>query len=216
MKVIVIGSGLIGVTTAYFLKSRGHDVTVIDREEGPGREASFANGALLTPSMAEPWNSPGSWRVLLASLGCSDSALKLHLRSLPELAGWGVTFLRNSRIAAFERNALNNLRLALHSLKVMRSVREETGIDDGRSARGTLRIFRNQPALDQAAEVANRRLSEGLRFQRLSKVELLEIEPALAPITSQLTGAIHYETDECRRLSDIPQKWQSNFPQAMR
>jgi D-amino-acid dehydrogenase len=72
MKVIVIGSGLIGVTTTYFLSSRGHEVTVIDREEGPDRETSFANGVLLTPSMADPWNAPGSWRVLLASLGRSD------------------------------------------------------------------------------------------------------------------------------------------------
>ncbi len=69
MKVVVIGGGLIGVTTAYFLGRRGHAVTVIDRAEGPGLETSFANGALLTPSMAEPWNSPGCWRTLLTSLG---------------------------------------------------------------------------------------------------------------------------------------------------
>jgi D-amino-acid dehydrogenase len=60
MKVIVIGSGLIGVTTAYFLSLRGHEVTVIDREQSPGQETSFANGGLLTPSMSEPWNAPGS------------------------------------------------------------------------------------------------------------------------------------------------------------
>jgi len=109
MKVVVIGSGLIGVTTAYFLRCRGHEVVVIDREDGPGRETSFANGALLTPSMAEPWNSPGSWRVLVTSLGRSDAAMKLRLKALPSLASWAVTFLRNSRTAAFERNALSNL-----------------------------------------------------------------------------------------------------------
>lgn len=59
MKVIVIGSGLIGITTAYFLRQRRHEVTVIDRQEGPGQETSFANGALLTPSMSDPWNAPG-------------------------------------------------------------------------------------------------------------------------------------------------------------
>jgi D-amino-acid dehydrogenase len=117
MKIVVIGSGLIGVTTAYFLRRGGHDVTVIDREVGPGRETSFANGALLTPSMSEPWNAPGCWRVLLASLGRSDAPLQLRLRSLPLLAGWGVTFLRNSKTAAFERNTIKNLRLALYSLE---------------------------------------------------------------------------------------------------
>src|SRR3979409_2534050 len=93
MKAIVIGSGLIGVTTAYFLRRRGHEVTVIDRAEGPGRETSFANAALLTPSMAEPWNAPGCWRVLLASLGRSDAALQMRLSALPGMAGWGASFL---------------------------------------------------------------------------------------------------------------------------
>jgi D-amino-acid dehydrogenase len=79
MKVIIIGAGLIGVTTAYFLRRRGHEVLVIDREEGAGRETSFANGALLSPSMPEPWNAPGSWRVLLGSVGRSDAALQLRL-----------------------------------------------------------------------------------------------------------------------------------------
>jgi D-amino-acid dehydrogenase len=196
MKVIVIGSGLIGVTTAYFLKTRGHDVLVIDREGGPARETSFANGALLTPSMPEPWNAPGSWRVLLASLGRSDSAMQLRLRALPGLAGWGVGFLRNSRRALYERNALSNLRLAVYSLKVMQSIREQTRIEYGRSALGTLRVFRDQSALDQASEAAGRRVSEGLSFRTLSRDETLGLEPALAPIAEQLAGAIHYETDE--------------------
>jgi D-amino-acid dehydrogenase len=102
MRVLIVGSGLIGVTTAYFLRRCGHEVTVLDREGGPGRDTSFANGALLTPSMAEPWNAPGSWRVLLASLGRPDAAMQLRLRALPALAGWGITFLRNSKAATVQ------------------------------------------------------------------------------------------------------------------
>ena len=75
MKFVIIGSGLIGVTTAYLLRERGYEVTVIDREAAAARSASFANGGLLTPSMPEPWNAPGCWRALLSSLGRSDSAL---------------------------------------------------------------------------------------------------------------------------------------------
>src|SRR6266581_3443585 len=86
MKVIVIGSGLVGLTTAYFLQRSGHKVTVIDRQEGPGRETSFANGALLHPSMPEPWNAPGCWRALLGSLGRPDAALQLRLQALPPAA----------------------------------------------------------------------------------------------------------------------------------
>jgi D-amino-acid dehydrogenase len=209
MKVLVIGSGLIGVTTAYYLRRSGHEVTVIDRQEGPGLETSFANGALLTPSMPEPWNAPGSWRVLLASLCRSDAALQLRLRAVPALAGWGVTFLRNSRAAAFRRSALSNLRLALYSLEVMQSLRLETRIEYGRAACGTLRVFRDQASLDRASEAANRLSSEGLSLRRLSSEATVKLEPALAPIANQLTGALYYEADEtgdayrfCAALAD--------------
>lgn len=210
MKVLVIGCGLIGITSAYFLRQRGHEVTVIDREEGAGLETSFANGALLTPSMAEPWNAPGCWRVLLASLIRSDAALQLRLRTLPTLANWGLGFLRNSRPTAFARNTLNNLRLALYSREEMHSLRRRTGIEYGRSARGTLRLFRDNADLDQAAAAANRWSSEGVIFRILSNAETLQFEPTLVPIAKQLAGAIHYETDEtgdayqfCVTLADL-------------
>jgi D-amino-acid dehydrogenase len=196
MKIVIIGSGLIGVATAYFLMQYGHEVTVLDREEGPGRGASFANGALLTPSMAEPWNAPGSWRVLLASLGRSDAAMKLCLRRLPSLAGWGITFLRNSRPPNFERNTLTNLRLALYSLEVMQQLRQQTGIEYGRATRGCLKIFRDSATLNQALVSANRLVSEGLGYRRLTAVETIEFEPALAPIVDQLAGSIYFGIDE--------------------
>ena len=196
MKIVVIGSGLIGVTTAYCLSLRGHQVTVLDRADGPARETSFANGAMLTPGMAEPWNAPGSWRVLLGSLGRSDAALQLHLRALPSLARWGTTFLSNSRTEAFERNTLSTLRLALYSREVMQSLRGAEKIDYGRSALGSLSIFRDQGGLDRACAAADRRASAGSQFQRLSAAQTAQIEPALAPIADQLAGAIHYVLDE--------------------
>ena len=196
MRILIIGSGLIGVTTAYSLRRRGHEVMVIDRQAGAGREASFANGGLLTPSMADPWNAPGSWRLLLASLGRSDGAMQLHLRALPALWHWGIAFLCNSRTAAFERNVRSNLRLALYSLEVMQRLRRQTGIEYDRVARGSLRIFRDQGALEQASAAADRLSSAGLRCRRLSPAALMAFEPSLTPIVRHLTGAIHYESDE--------------------
>jgi D-amino-acid dehydrogenase len=196
MRIVVIGSGLMGVTTAYYLCRRGHQVTVIDRQAGPGREASFANGSLLTPSMAEPWNSPGCWRELLGSLGRSDAALQLHFRTLPALASWGMRFLWSSRTAASERNALSNLRLALHSLQAMESLRQQTGIEYARRALGALKIFRDRRSLDQTLATLKGRLTGGISFRRLSPQELMGVEPVLAPIAHQLAGAIHYEADE--------------------
>lgn len=185
-----------GVTTAYFFRSRGHEVTVIDSEHGAGRGASFANGALLTPSMPEPWNAPGCWRVLLSSLGRSDSALQLRLRSLPSMASWGLRFLRNSTPARHERSTLSNLRLALHSLTVMRSLRKTLALDYGHATPGTLRLFRKADSLDHATQAAQRLTCQGLSFRRLSRNETVELEPALLPIADQLMGGIHYANDE--------------------
>jgi D-amino-acid dehydrogenase len=197
VKVVVIGAGLIGLTAAYFLRKCGHQVTVIDRQTGPGLETSFANGSLIAPSMPEPWNSPGCWRMLLTSLGRSDAPLQLRLRALPSLLGWGTEFLRNSNAERFRENAVRNLRLALQSLRATASIREETGLDYGATARGTLKLFRSPEALNDALGAADNLLRpEGLRFQRLSREEVIALEPALEPVAGPLVGAIHYVVDE--------------------
>jgi D-amino-acid dehydrogenase len=196
MKVVVVGSGLLGLTTAYFLRTRGREVTVFDRAEGPGLETSFANAGLLTPSMAQPWNAPGSWRVLLSSLGRSDSPMQLRLKALPALAGWGARFLANSRAKAFKRNTQSNLRLALYSQKLMESLRHETNVEYGRSARGALSVFRDPMALERATEAARQLASSGVTFRRLSTDETVALEPVLGPIASELTGGIHFPIDE--------------------
>jgi D-amino-acid dehydrogenase len=196
MKALIIGSGLIGTSSAYFLARSGWEVTVLDRQQGPGRETSFANGALLTPSMPEPWNAPGSWRVLLKSLPRSDSALKLRLKALPQLAGWGLGFLRNSSPARYRRNSVRNLRLALHSIEVMAELRREIGIEYGGASPGTLRVIRDPAALGRALAWAEELRTEGLTYRPLTAAQVVALEPALAPIGGQLAGGIHYPVDE--------------------
>lgn len=196
MKALIIGSGLLGVTSAYFLARRGWEVTVLDRQDGPGQETSFANGSLLTPSMPEPWNAPGSWRLMLRSIGRSDSAMQLRLKALPHFVGWGIGFLRNSTPERYERNTVKNLKLALHSLEMMASVRQETGIQYGFAARGTLRLFRDPAALERAIAWAEKLRAEGLTYRRLTASEVVALDPALAPIGAQLAGGIHYPVDE--------------------
>jgi len=196
MKVIVIGSGLIGLTSAYLLRRRGHEVLVLDRQQGPGRETSFANGTLLTPGLPEPWNAPGCWRELLSSIGRPQAPLHLRLRALPALAPWGVAFLRHSRAANFAHNTLCNFRLAAYSLRVMDSLRQESGIEYGRIARGTLKIFRDPLALEHAVNASGQLAAHGLTFRGISAGEAIRLEPALAPIGGELAGAIHYPNDE--------------------
>jgi D-amino-acid dehydrogenase len=196
VKVAVIGAGVIGVSTAYFLRLRGHEVTVIERETGPGLQTSFANGALVTPSMPEPWNTPGCWRVLLASLPRSDAPLQLRLRALPDLMVWGIKFLRSSNPTRYRENTVRNVRLALFSLKVLQDLRRETHIEYGATTRGSLKLFRSAEALNAALHGTDHLLGEGLKLRRLSKDETIQLEPALAPIADQLAGAIHYAADE--------------------
>lgn len=196
MKVLVVGAGLIGVTTAYFLNRQGYDVTVVDGEEGAGRQTTFANGGLLTSSMPHPWNGPGSWRVLMSSVARSDAALQLRLRALPSLTGWGISFLRNSRPECFKRNTLSNLRLSVHSLKVLGAIRRECSIDYGHATRGSLKIFRDPTALERATAATAWLTPEGLIFRSLSVEQTVELEPGLAPIGDQLAGALHCASDE--------------------
>lgn len=196
MKIVIIGAGLIGVTAAYFLKRAGHEVLVIDRNDGPGHETSFANGSLLTPSMSEPWNSPGCWRTLLRSLVQVDAALQVRLAALPTLAGWGIEFLRNSTALPFQRNTLNNLSLALYSREIMRVLRQEVRLEYDHRACGSLRMFRDPAAWEKATAAIDHLMSKGVTARPLSASETVAMNPALAPIAAQLAGAIHYEVDE--------------------
>ena len=130
--VVVIGAGLIGTTTAWYLAERGLNVTVVERRESPGLETSFANGGLLTPSEADPWNAPGTLGRMLHWLGREDSPLLLRPQALPGMLGWGLKFLRASRPAPHLRSTLATLRLALYSLS---SLNEQIG---RASCRGTV------------------------------------------------------------------------------
>jgi len=196
MRLIVIGAGLAGLTTAYYLQRDGADVTVIDRASGPGLETSFANGALLHPSLAEPWNSPGIFWDLLKWIGREDAPMLLRPRAVPDLFGWGIRFLRNSSPQRFAVNAQKNLRLAIYSLAMMRRLREETRLSYEHQARGVLAVFRSAAAGAKLTAGAAALSRHGLSFRPLDRAALLDLEPALSPIAAELLGGIHFTADE--------------------
>src|ERR1700754_3689639 len=99
MRIVVLGAGLIGVTTAYYLAQVGHEVVVVDRQAQAGLETSFANGALLTPSTSDSWAAPGTPQKILKWLGQEDAPMLLRMRAVPGLIGWGLRFLREWRPA---------------------------------------------------------------------------------------------------------------------
>lgn len=193
---LVLGGGIIGTTTAWFLAERGFDVTVLERHADVGLETSFANGGLLTPSQSDPWNAPGTALKLLKWLGHEDSPLLLRLRALPAMAGWGWRFLRASRRDAFMRASDASLRLGLYSVRELDRLRESLGLEYDQRVLGTIKIFQDDRSLAGSVELAAAFASQGLRYETLCPEAAVEREPALAPIAKQLSGAIHYPADE--------------------
>lgn len=192
---IVIGGGLIGLTTAFELLRRGHDVLLIEAGDGVGLGTSFANGGLLTPSMADPWNAPGVHRNLLRYILRSDSALKLRLSAIPSLATWGPRFLVNSSPARHARATLANLDLARDSLEIVRAMQQEYRLDFDFSAVGTLKLFRSAKAMEGATAIVDILAKEGFESRALDAAAATEAEPCLEPIRDAIAGAIHYTQD---------------------
>ena len=196
MRIIVIGSGLLGVTSAYFLAQNGAEVTVLDRGDAAASATSYANAGMLTPSMADPWNSPGVFGQLLRYLGKEDAPLLLRVRALPSILGWGLAFLANSSVEKFHASMAANLRLANYSRETLRTLREQLALSYDQKTAGTLRVFREQRALDASAARWETLASFGLKTNVLSAAATVTLEPALAEVREQLAGGIHCPQDE--------------------
>lgn len=195
MRILVIGAGLLGLTTAWFLRRHGADVEVIDRQPGPGMETSFANGGMLHASQASPWNEPGVLRDAFAMLGREDSALLIRPRALLGMLGWSWAFVRNSAPRHYFENVARNARLAGYSLNVLNEHFADFGAEYGRADRGTLKIYRTRGEFDEAARVAERCRAWDVRFDLLTPAAVAALEPALEPIAGGLVGGIHFPDD---------------------
>ena len=196
MRVIIVGSGLLGVTSAWFLSKQGHEVTVLDRAEGVARATSFANAGMLTPSMADPWNAPGVFGQLLHYLGKEDAPLLLRPRALPSILGWGIKFLAHSRPEKFRANMAANLRLASYSLEVMRQLREQLSLAYDQKTAGTLRIFRDARSFQESVARLEILAGFGLKPETLMPDAVIRLEPALTPLRDALVGGILCAEDE--------------------
>ena len=196
MKVVVLGSGVIGVTSAYQLAKAGHEVTVIDRQPAAGLETSFANAGEVSPGYSAPWAGPG---VPLKAI----KWLLMHHRPLvirPQLdlnfVRWGVAMLRNCTTARYELNKGRMVRLAEYSRDCLKELRAETGLQYDQRTQGTLQLFRTQEQLDgTGADIA---ILEryGVRFERLDRAGCIRYEPALAKVKEKFVGGLLLPGDE--------------------
>ena len=196
MKTIVLGAGVIGVTTAYYLARDGHAVTVIDRQKRAGMETSFANGSQIAAHGAGPWSAPGVPTNLLRWLGKEDAPLLLRLRSLPGLLRWGPQFLRNCTAQHWRNNARAINELASVSFDELYSVIQDTGIEYDAVKRGILVVHRTQEGFDAGIAKVEANRAVGFGQRALSRAECIAVEPALEPVGAEIVGGIYSPDDE--------------------
>ena len=195
-RVLVLGAGILGVHTAYFLRQRGYEVTVVDRQPGPALETSFANGSQISVSQSDPWASPHAPFKILKWLGKEDAPLLFRLRLDPNQWRWGLRFLYECLPSRAEHNTLQAMRLSEYSRRTLQMLRKETSIQYDHAEAGIMMIHSNQQSFDDAAEAAQLLIRNGERRDVLSVAEAVQIEPALAHTAPTLAGAIYAPNDE--------------------
>ena len=196
MKVMVLGAGLLGVTSAYFLRQQGHDVTVVDRQATPAAETSFANGGQISVSHAEPWANPSAPLKVLKWLAKEDAPLLFRLRADLRQWLWGLQFLRECTPARTRHNIEQIVRLGTYSRDTLQELRRDIGIDYDQRTQGILHFYTSQKEFDGAEAPAAQMRELGCDRRVISADEAVRIEPALRHIRPQLAGATYTAEDE--------------------
>jgi D-amino-acid dehydrogenase len=196
MKVIVLGAGLLGVTSAYFLRQQGHDVTVIDRQASPAAETSFANGGQISVSHAEPWANPSAPLKVLKWLGKEDAPLLFRIRADMRQWLWGLQFLRECTPARTRHNIEQIVRLGTYSRDTLQQLRRDIGIQYDERTQGILHFYTSQEEFDGAEGPAAQMRALGCDRRVISADEAVKLEPALRHIRPQLAGATYTAEDE--------------------
>ena len=196
MKVVVLGAGVIGVTTAWYLAKDGHDVTVLDRQPTAGLETSFANGGQISVSHAEPWANPGAPGKIYKWLGREDAPLLFRLRADPRQWSWGLRFLVECLPERTRRNTLTILRLGLYSRDMLKSLRRETGVQYDHLEKGILQIHTDAGEFEAAHARVELLRSHGCEMHIKTVQECMELEPALRSSRIGLIGGTYAPDDE--------------------
>lgn len=196
MRVIILGSGVAGVLSAYYLGKTGHEVEVIERQPESARECSFANGGQLSYSHAEPWANPHVFPKLFKWMFQDDAPLVLRFSLDPHMIEWGLRFLLNCRPAAADRHSLAMLRLGLHSKKKMNELVDETRIEFDHVKSGILHVYGSKEGFEHAQKQAQFQHKHGCPETVMSWDECLKLEPSLAHTQQTYYGGIHSPIDE--------------------
>lgn len=196
MKVIVLGSGIIGTASAWFLNKAGHDVTVIERQPGAAQETSFANGGQISVSHAEPWSNPAAPKKILKWLGQEDAPLLFRLRPEWLQWKWGMSFLRECTPGRTAYNIRQIVAISEYSRQTLQAVRAETGIDYDYLTKGILHFYTDQKDFEESLPAAKLMRDLGCPRESIGADEVVKIEPALASIRDKIVGGDYTATDE--------------------
>lgn len=196
MKIAVLGAGVVGVTSAWYLARAGHEVTLIDRQAAAAMETSFANGGQVSTSHAEPWANPATPKQVLKWLGREDSPMLFRLRADPYQWAWGLAFLRECLPARTKANAAQIAAINHYSKAQLQALRAETGIQYERQARGILRLYHDHHALGEALAAAGAERQHGVDLRDLTAAECVQLEPALSASTTPIAGGVWAASDE--------------------
>ena len=196
MKVIVLGSGIIGTASAWFLNKAGHEVTVIERQPGAAQETSFANGCQISVSHAEPWANPAAPLKVLKWLGKEDAPLLYRFRPEWLQWKWGMHFLRECTPARTAHNIRQIVAIAEYSRQTLQAMRAETGIAYDCLTRGILHFYTDSKDFEESLPAAKLMRELGCPRDSISADEVVRIEPALARIRDKIVGGDYTATDE--------------------
>ncbi|MDG2089873.1 MAG: D-amino acid dehydrogenase [Gammaproteobacteria bacterium] len=218
MRIIVIGSGLMGLASAYYLSEHGHEVTVIDRQQGPALETSFANAGVIHSSQAGPWNAPGIALQVLKWMGKEDSPFLLRPNAIPSLIGWGLSFIRHSRPNRFRANLKKNAALASYNIQCMQEFLEQHPFDYCASSLGVMKVIQKEQDMEKEIASMSFYKSVGIQNEVLNQAEIFSKEPALIENGQNLIGGIYFPGDQagdayqfCVQLTDLLRKKNVQF-----
>ncbi len=196
MKVIVLGAGVTGITTAWFLRQQGHEVTVVERRAAAAMETSFANGGQISVSHAEPWANPGAPLKVLKWLAKEDAPLLFRLRADMNQWLWGLDFLRNCTPARTRHNIRQIVNLGMYSRSALQKLRGDLGLNYSALTKGILHFYTSQSEYDAAQAPAQIMRDHGCELDMKTADECVAIEPALAQCKNQIVGGSMTPSDE--------------------
>ena len=196
MRVIVLGSGVIGVASAYYLAKQGATVTVLDRQPGPAEETSFGNAGQISPGYSTPWAAPGIPFKAVKWMFQHHAPLAINMDGSMWQLQWMAQMLKNCNPQSYAINKERMTRVAEYSRDCLRELRKDTGIHYENRAKGTLQVFRNEAQLEAVQRDIQVLKECGVDYELLLKEDLAKVEPALAYAQDKLVGGLHLPNDE--------------------